>query len=135
MQIWRSFSGVLFTQHDSWNMCFLLKYDSWKLQLESWNTNHESLNQTLNMPFQKIEELMEKWSFVKVLICNQVCHNKNERIESNCSPKRALCFNKRAPLFDKRALRQSRRTGEIWIPLNQKLFLISFIHLRKIFFF
>ena len=28
-------------------MCFLLKYGSWKLQLESWNTNHEWLNRTL----------------------------------------------------------------------------------------
>ena len=27
--------------------CFLLKHGSWKLQLESWNTNHESLNRTL----------------------------------------------------------------------------------------
>lgn len=33
----------------------------------------------------------------------------NERIELNCSPKRAL--NKRATLFEKRALGQSRRTG------------------------
>ena len=30
----------------SWN--YLLKYDSWKLQLESKNTNHKSLNRTLN---------------------------------------------------------------------------------------
>ena len=28
-------------------MCFLLKYGSWKLQLESWNTNHESFNRSL----------------------------------------------------------------------------------------
>ena len=28
-------------------MCFLLKYGSWKPQLKSWNTNHESLNWTL----------------------------------------------------------------------------------------
>ena len=26
---------------------FLLEYGPWKLQLESWNTNHELLNQTL----------------------------------------------------------------------------------------
>ena len=32
--------------YDLWNM--LLKYGSWKLQLESWNTNHESLNWTLS---------------------------------------------------------------------------------------
>ena len=37
----------LFTGYDSWNTCFLLKYGSWKLQLDSWNTNHESLNRTL----------------------------------------------------------------------------------------
>ena len=28
-------------------ICFPLKYGSWKLQLESWKKNHESLNQTL----------------------------------------------------------------------------------------
>ena len=33
--------------YDLSNTCFLLRYDSWKLQLESWNTNHESLNQTM----------------------------------------------------------------------------------------
>ena len=27
--------------YDSWNIWILLKYSSWKLQLESWNTNHE----------------------------------------------------------------------------------------------
>ena len=33
--------------YDSWNLCFLLKYISWKLQLESWNTNHKLLNRTV----------------------------------------------------------------------------------------
>ena len=28
-------------------MGFLLKFGLWKCQLDSWNTNHESLNQTL----------------------------------------------------------------------------------------
>ena len=28
-------------------ICFLQKYDSWKLQLELWNTNHKSLDRTL----------------------------------------------------------------------------------------
>ena len=52
--IWYLFAGYLFKDHnlvflpyDSWNMCFLLKYDLWKLQLESWNMNHESLDWTL----------------------------------------------------------------------------------------
>ena len=40
---WCLMACVLFTLHDSWNTHFLLKYDSWKLQLESWKTNHESL--------------------------------------------------------------------------------------------
>ena len=35
----------------SWNMCFLLKYDPWKLQLYSWNMNPESLDQTLIVVF------------------------------------------------------------------------------------
>ena len=47
MQVVRPYSCDLFTLYDSWNMCSLLKYGSWKLQLESWNTNHESLNRTL----------------------------------------------------------------------------------------
>ena len=47
MQVVRPYSCDLFTLYNSWNMCFLLKYGSWKLQLESWNTNHESLNRTL----------------------------------------------------------------------------------------
>ena len=53
--IWYLFAGFKTTTlcsvrsfYDSWNMFFLLKYDSWKLQLESWNTNHESLNQSLD---------------------------------------------------------------------------------------
>ena len=29
-------------------ICFQQKYDSWKPQLESWNTNHDSLNRTLH---------------------------------------------------------------------------------------
>ena len=37
----------LFSLYDLSNMCFLLKYLSWKLQLKSRNTNHESLHQTL----------------------------------------------------------------------------------------
>ena len=31
------------------NIFFLRKYGSWKLQLESWNTNHKSLNRTLHL--------------------------------------------------------------------------------------
>ena len=30
-------------------ICCLLKYGSWKFQLELWNTNHKSLNQTLQI--------------------------------------------------------------------------------------
>ena len=48
MQVSRPQSWVLFTLYDSWNMCFLLKYGSWKLHLKSWNTNYKSLNQILN---------------------------------------------------------------------------------------
>ena len=59
---------------------------------------------------------------------------ENERIGSNCSPERTLCFNKRVPLFDKRALGQSRMTRRDWIPPNQKLFLISFIYILHFFF-
>ena len=33
-------------------MCFLLKYGSWKLQLELWNTNHKLLNWTLPSGFR-----------------------------------------------------------------------------------
>ena len=54
--IWYLFAGFktitlcsVHSIYDSWNMFFLLKYDLWKLQLESWNTNHESLNRTLNL--------------------------------------------------------------------------------------
>ena len=48
MQVLRTHSCDLLTLYDSWNMPFLLKYGSWKLQLESWNTNYESLNRTLS---------------------------------------------------------------------------------------
>ena len=50
MQVLRSYCCLLFTQCDSWNMCFLLKYGSWKPQLELWNTNHESFNLNLAWP-------------------------------------------------------------------------------------
>ena len=30
-----------------WNICFLPKYGLWKLQIQSWNANHESLIQIL----------------------------------------------------------------------------------------
>lgn len=33
--------------YESWNICFLLKYGLWNFQLKSWNTNHKSLNRTL----------------------------------------------------------------------------------------
>ena len=50
--IWYLFAGfkamILCSVHSIWFVkCFLLNYDLWKLQLESWNTNHESLYQTL----------------------------------------------------------------------------------------
>ena len=41
-------SHVLLTLYDLWNMCFLLKYGFWELQVESWNMNQEFLNQTSN---------------------------------------------------------------------------------------
>ena len=37
-------------------VCFQQKYDSWKPQLESWNTNHESLNRTL-VSWKKVKYL------------------------------------------------------------------------------
>ena len=57
MQVLRSYCCLLFTQCNSWNMCFLLKYGSWKPQLELWNTNHESFNWTL--PGQLFHSLLE----------------------------------------------------------------------------
>ena len=51
--IWYLFAGfkaiILCSVHSRWfvKYVFLLKYDSWKLQLESWNTNHKLLNRTL----------------------------------------------------------------------------------------
>ena len=42
-------------------MCFLLKYNSWKLQLESWNTNPKSLNRTLGTKGTRGEE-NEEWA-------------------------------------------------------------------------
>ena len=51
--LWFLFAGFksiilcLFTCYDLWNTHFLPKYRSWKLQLESWNLNHEQLNWTL----------------------------------------------------------------------------------------
>ena len=36
-------------------MYFQQKYDSWKLQLESWNTNHKSLNWTLHMRWHQLQ--------------------------------------------------------------------------------
>ena len=50
--IWYLFAGlkiISFTPYDLLNMCFLLKYGSWKLQLESWNANHELLNRILQI--------------------------------------------------------------------------------------
>ena len=50
--IWYLFAGfktgILCSGHAIWfvKYVFLLKYDLWKLRLESWNTNHESLNRT-----------------------------------------------------------------------------------------
>ena len=41
-------SCVLFPPYDSWNICFLQKYGSWKLQPESWNANCKLLSRTLN---------------------------------------------------------------------------------------
>ena len=38
---------VLLTLYDSQNIRFLLNMFSWKFQLDSWNTNHESLNRTM----------------------------------------------------------------------------------------
>ena len=57
------------------------------------------------------------------------------RIESNCSWKRVLHFNKRAPLFDKRALGLSRRVAEGWILSNRKFWLTLLIQIKKKFFF
>ena len=60
MQILRPQSCVPFVLYDSWNKCFLLKYGSWKLQLESWNMNHESLNQPWNT------KKVESWKLISL---------------------------------------------------------------------
>ena len=50
---WYLFAGFktiilfFFTVSDLSNTCFLQKYGLWKLQLNSWNTNDELINQTL----------------------------------------------------------------------------------------
>ena len=44
-------------------------------------------------------------------------------------------FNKTVPLFEKWAREQSRMTGEGWIPLSRKLFLVSFVYIKKNLFF
>ena len=44
-------------------------------------------------------------------------------------------FNKTAPLFEKWAREESRMTGEGWIPLSRKLFLVSFVYIKKNLFF
>ena len=43
----------------------------------------------------------------------------NGRIESICSWKKALHFNKKASLFNKRSLGQSRRAGGVLTPLTR----------------
>ena len=35
-------------------LCFLLEYGLWKLQLESWNINHELLNSTLTLVLDNV---------------------------------------------------------------------------------
>ena len=49
-----SFEGhnlVFCSLHMIREICFLLNFDLWKLQLELWNMNHESLNLTLAKNF------------------------------------------------------------------------------------
>ena len=61
--IWYLFAGlkpiILCSVHsfDLWSMCFEQKYDSQKLQLESWNMNHKSLNWILKMVKKVITNL------------------------------------------------------------------------------
>ena len=62
MQVARPWSCVLFILCDSRNMCFLLKYGSQKLQLESWNMNQESLNRTLEDGRNCLKYLKRVWN-------------------------------------------------------------------------
>ena len=55
--IWYLFAGLNLVFSPFYiirEICFQQKYDSWKLQLESWNTNHESLNRTLKVTLRFI---------------------------------------------------------------------------------
>ena len=57
------FQGHNLTLYDSQNMCFLLKYSLWKLQLELWNTNHKPLNQTVSLLIPFLEVIMLGWEW------------------------------------------------------------------------
>ena len=59
-------------------ICFLLKYDLWKLQQESWNTNPKSLNRTLGTKGTRGEE-NEEWA--------QWAKKKEEIYKINSKPK------------------------------------------------
>ena len=49
-------------------MCLLLKYGSWKLWLEWWNANHESLNRILKLTIKTPER--RHWRRSDVFIVN-----------------------------------------------------------------
>ena len=68
MQVLRTYSCDLFTLYDLWNVYFLLKYGSWKL--ESWNLNHELLNRTLISFFiSYLYSFYFSFVFIKAFYC------------------------------------------------------------------
>ena len=84
--------------------------------------------------FYSIYLIMCKIYVIKVFQYEKLRNSLKWRIETNCSWKRALCFNKRALLFDKEALGLSRRAGGGRILPNRKLFLHFGSNQEKVFF-
>ena len=85
--IWHLFAGfktiILCSVHSAWfvKMYFLLKYGSWKPQLESWNTNHESLNWTLKCNPGKVD-LTRTLSFIRQSDFEVYYNTLNMQVES-----------------------------------------------------
>ena len=63
--------NLVFTLYNLWNVCFLLRYGSWKFQLELWNMNHKSLNRTLTEVIQTI--FISNWEG-RITLQNKKCN-------------------------------------------------------------